>query len=93
MTLWNADLAIGPVLNIQRIRTDFFYDLGYGNVTSVNSTGQEIDINKNYWSAGVEFKFDFNFMRLLPLLNAGLRTVYTPDSKWNFEVVIGNIQI
>jgi peptidoglycan/LPS O-acetylase OafA/YrhL len=94
LTLWNSDLALGPVINIQRIRTELFYDIALGKGTLIDSsTGQEFGIDKDYWSLGVEMQFDFNFMRLLPLLNAGIRAVYTPDNAVKFELVLGNLQI
>ncbi len=93
-TLWNADLALGPVLNIQRIRTRLFYDYGYGetDVTNLDSKLKSQGSN-NYQSFGGEIWFDFNVMRLQPLLNGGFRIVNTPESGVKFEIVLGNIQI
>jgi len=93
-TLWNADLALGPVLNIQRIRTRLFYDVGFGesDVTNLDTKLQFIS-SFNYASFGSEIWFDFNVMRLLPLLSGGVRTVYRQDTGWKIEIVIGNIQI
>jgi len=94
MTLWNADLAIGPVLNIQRIRLKLFYDTGFGQTDVINSdTNLRVQSTRDYQSFGSEIWFDFNFMRLLPLLSGGIRTVYTSESGWRAEIVIGNIQI
>ena len=92
-TLWNADLAIGPVLNIQRIRTKLFYDIARGESNVINN---EFNIMLQdefiYKSFGGELWFDFNIMRLLPLLSGGVRAVYIQNN-WNFTVVIGSIQI
>jgi hypothetical protein len=94
LTLWNADLALGPVLNIQRIRAKLFYDTGFGETDVTNSgTNLQVKNSFNYNSFGSEVWFDFNVMRLLPLLSGGFRTVYVPDSGWKFEIVFGNIQI
>jgi hypothetical protein len=94
LTLWNADLAMGPILNIQRIRTELFYDYGYGERIGIDATtGQEFPITREYWSVGAELLFDFNFMRLLPLFDGGIRAVYTPENNLQFEIVIGNIGI
>lgn len=88
-TIWNSDLAFGPVLNIQRIRTKIFYDIGFGE-TSIEGSGS---IDFNYRSYGTELWFDFNFMRLVPLLSGGVRAVYVEEQGLQFQLVIGNIQI
>lgn len=91
-TLWNADIAMGPFLNIQRIRTKLFFDYGYGEI-DIENNNSRIQGSKTYRSFGNELWFDFNFMRLLPLLSGGVRTVYVENSGWKVELVIGNIQI
>jgi len=88
-TIWNSDLAFGPVLNIQRIRTKIFYDIGFGE-TSIEGSSS---IDFNYRSYGTELWFDFNFMRLVPLLSGGVRAVYVEEQGLQFQLVIGNIQI
>ena len=93
-TLWNADLAIGPVLNIQRIRTKLFYDIAHGEIDVTNrELNRKLEVDFDYQSFGGELWFDFNIMRLLPLLSGGVRAVYIQDVGLNFEIVIGNIQI
>ena len=93
-TLWNADIALGPVLNIQRIRTRLFYDTGFGETDVTNSeTSLRLQGDKRYRSYGGEIWFDFNVMRLQPLLNGGFRIVNVPGTGVKFEIVLGNIQI
>ncbi len=93
-TLWNSDLAIGPVLNIQRIRTKLFYDIAHGETNVINREfNRRLEVDFDYQSFGGELWFDFNFMRLQPLLSGGVRAVYVQDTGLNFEIVIGNIQI
>jgi hypothetical protein len=80
------DIALGPLLNLQRIRMNGFYDYGYGS-GRFGSTQ-----NQTYMSVGVEVKFDINVMRLLPQLDVGFR--YSQGIKPSvslFEVLIGSI--
>ncbi len=65
MPVWYPDIAIGPLLNIQRVRVNGFFDYGFGKSSSSSST--------TYTSAGVEVKLDVNVMRLLPQLDIGFR--------------------
>jgi len=80
------DIAIGPLLNLQRIRMNGFLDYAYG------SGRFETTQTKTYTSAGVEVKFDINVMRLLPQLDVGFRySVGIQPSTSLFEVLIGTI--
>ena len=80
------DIAIGPLLNLQRIRMNGFLDYAYGS-GRFGSTQ-----TKTYTSAGVEVKFDINVMRLLPQLDVGFRySVGIQPSTSLFEVLIGTI--
>lgn len=93
-TVWNADVALGPILNIQRIRARPFYDYGFGKSDVVNfNTNLQIQQEFVYQSWGTEIWFDFNIMRLPQLLSGGLRSVYVQNQGWKMELVIGNIQI
>jgi hypothetical protein len=71
-----------------------FYDGAHG-ITDVTNfdVNREFKFEQNYWSTGAELWFDFNFMRLQPLLSGGVRAVYIPDGGLSFEIVIGNIGI
>lgn len=101
LPLWYPDIALGPVLNLQRIKANFFYDHGKG-------TGKEYYYKPNsnvvymsisdatYQSVGVETTFDFNIMRFLPKFEAGFRTTYRMANKFEnsgvvVEFLIGNI--
>jgi hypothetical protein len=101
LPLWYPDIALGPILNIQRIKLNLFYDYGEG-------TGMEYYYNPDsgrvyrsltdatYESVGVETTFDFNFMRFLPRFELGFRTTYRKANIYNtsgtvLEFIIGSI--
>ncbi len=86
MPVWYPDVAIGPLLNIQRVRMNGFFDYGFGSSTFSRTSTQ------TYMSTGVEVKFDINVMRLLPQLDIGFRYSkgLTPSTSL-FEVLIGTI--
>jgi hypothetical protein len=80
------DIAIGPLLNLQRIRMNGFYDYAYGSGRFGSTQTQ------TYASTGFEVKFDINVMRLLPQLDVGFRYSYgIQPSTSLFEVLIGTI--
>jgi hypothetical protein len=86
LPVWYPDIAIGPLLNIQRMRVNGFFDYGYGNSTFSKVYAQ------SYTSTGVEVKFDVNVMRLLPQLDIGFRySMGIKPSTTLFEVLIGTI--
>lgn len=101
LPLWYPDIALGPILNIQRVKTNLFYDHGKGtgstyyyrlNTNRVYST----ETDEKFQSLGFETTFDFNVMRFLPKFELGFRTVYRFANAYNnsgvvFEVVVGNI--
>jgi hypothetical protein len=80
------DIALGPLLNLQRIRMNGFLDYAYGNGRFGSAVMQ------TYTSTGVEVKFDINVMRLLPQLDVGFRySIGIQPSTSLFEVLIGTI--
>ena len=101
LPLWYPDIAMGPVLNVQRIKANFFYDYGKGtgNIFYYNPDSGLVysaPTNDTYQSVGVETTFDFNVMRFLPKFELGFRTTYRFENMYNnsgvvFEFVIGNI--
>jgi hypothetical protein len=101
LPLWYPDIALGPVLNIQRIKANFFYDYGTGNGYTYfykpNSSRVYVsNTDATYQSVGVETTFDFNVMRFLPRFELGFRSTYRVANEYNssgmiFEIVIGNI--
>jgi hypothetical protein len=83
LPLWYPDIAIGPVLNIQRVRLNGFFDYAFGA-----SPGRSL----SYTSVGTEVKFDINIMRFLPQLDIGFRyTVGLSPSVTSFEFLLGTI--
>lgn len=102
MPLWYPDIAAGPLLNIQRVRSNLFFDYGQGEgieyfhdpVRQVVYYGES---EAKYISAGVEMIFDVNFFRLAPQFQIGFRTTYRRANAYNatsgvvFEVLFGNI--
>jgi hypothetical protein len=100
LPLWYPDIALGPVLNIQRVKANFFYDYGKGTGHQYyySETGNVYRTltDATYESFGVETTFDFNFMRFLPKFELGFRTSYLKANRYTnngvvFEILIGNI--
>jgi len=99
--LWYPDIALGPILNIQRIKLNTFYDYGkgYGDEYIYNFEKEYAipsPTDDTYQSFGVETTFDFNFMRFLPKFELGFRTSYLKANRNTaggtvFEILIGNI--
>lgn len=88
LPLWYPDIAIGPLLNLQRFRGNVFFDYARGESTFTGGTVSQV-----FASIGGELRLDFNVMRFLPQFNVGLRYSYglSPSAtKTNlFEVFIG----
>lgn len=83
LPLWYPDIAVGPLLNFQRIRANAFLDYGY-------LTSDIIDYENEYVSTGIEIKVDFNIMRFYPQFDIGVRfTKGLKPSVTDFEVLIG----
>jgi hypothetical protein len=100
LPVWYPDVALGPVLNIQRVKLNLFYDVGHGEGKSyVYQGGKPVayfDRNSNYQSTGLEMTFDVNIMRLLQQIELGFRTSYIQANQFNksglvFEFLIGAI--
>ena len=86
LPLWYPDIAFGPLLNVQRLRANLFFDYGHG--TSVFSGGTS---TQTYTSVGGELKLDINVMRFLPQFNVGFRYSYgIAPSTTRFEFLIGS---
>ncbi|MBS1949890.1 MAG: hypothetical protein OJF59_002476 [Cytophagales bacterium] len=87
LPVWYPDIAVGPLLNIQRMRVNGFLDYGFGQGSINNPTTTQA-----YTSTGVEVKFDINVMRLLPQLDVGFRySMGIQPATTLFEVLIGTI--
>jgi hypothetical protein len=100
--VWYPDIAVGPVLNIQRVKANLFYDSGHGNGTNffydfAKNETYSSSRSVNYLSAGAEVTFDINVMRLLlPQIEVGFRVTHInrneyDNSRMVFEFLIGNI--
>jgi hypothetical protein len=92
LPVWYPDIALGPIVNFQRIRTNAFFDYGTGTSRDF-STAQGGDILTDYMSAGVEVTFDINVMRLLPQLDIGFRFTKGISGKEDmaFEFLLGSL--
>ncbi|MBS1487556.1 MAG: hypothetical protein JST43_08185 [Bacteroidetes bacterium] len=87
MPVWYPDIALGPLLNIQRVRTNFFYDYGFGSTPNPLRP-----VSQGYSSTGIEVKLDVNVMRLLPQLDVGFRySVGLTPATTLFEILVGSI--
>ncbi len=106
MPIWYPDIALGPILNIQRIKSNFFCDYGQGEGKSYFyrrlSSGQiqvyNINNQARYLSTGLELTFDVNIMRFLPQFELGIRASYLTANAFTkqgpvFEFLIGNIPL
>ncbi len=77
------DWHLGPLINLQRIYGNAFYDYGFG---------QSMNKNDRLNSFGAEVSFNFNLMRYLLLFDVGIRYGYLPENGSDFkEIVIGPI--
>ena len=80
MPIWYPDLALGPILNIQRIRLNGFFDLARGSSDVRNGQNGRTRINEiQYYSWGFETRFDINLMRLITPFDVGIRVAFKND--------------
>ncbi len=101
LPVWYPDIAIGPLLNIQRVKLNGFFDYGKGSGRQYFYHPTKNDVyssttDDTYKSIGVETTFDFNVMRFLPKFEVGFRTTYLTANRYSdsgmvFEILIGNI--
>ncbi|MEJ7646923.1 MAG: hypothetical protein WKF87_20160 [Chryseolinea sp.] len=101
LPLWYPDIDIGPILYIQRVKANVFYDVGKGTgkVYYYDADSNRVyfsSSNETYQSVGIETTFDFNIFRLLPKLELGFRSTYRIANDFNtsglvFEFMVGNI--
>lgn len=83
LPVWYPDIAIGPLLNIQRLRANGFFDYGFGK-------SDLYKINQPYTSVGIEARLDINIMRFFPQFDIGVRFTKGLDpSTQQFEILIG----
>jgi hypothetical protein len=88
LPVWYPDVALGPLVNFQRIRINVFLDYGSGISEFTNRVDSE-----EYLSTGVEVRADVNFFRLLDQFNVGFRYSYgiRPTQVTQFEFLLGTI--
>lgn len=101
LPLWYPDIAFGPVLNIQRIKANLFYDIGKGDghvyyYNTLNNRVYYTTSDQIYQSVGIETTFDINVFRILPKIELGFRSTYRIANDYNtsgmvFEFLVGNI--
>ncbi len=80
----NTDWELGRFFYFQRFKGNLFYDTAMGTINNKSTMIQSI---------GFDLSTQFNFMRLLPQLEVGVRTIYRPDKKqpFIFEPVVLNV--
>jgi Tol biopolymer transport system component len=78
------DLRLGPVLYLQRIKANFFYDYGYAGFTSKNSV---------YNSLGVEITNDIHLLNFIAPIDIGFRYLYKPQLNGSLIQFIFNINV
>lgn len=102
LPIWYPDIALGPVLNIQRVKANLFYDYGSGKGTNYYYSYEPQGLlyvsytDAIYKSFGVETTFDINIMRFLPKFEIGFRATYITANPYAnsgtvFEFLLGNI--
>ncbi|SMD34864.1 hypothetical protein SAMN04488029_2217 [Reichenbachiella faecimaris] len=78
------DWHLGPIINLQRVYTNVFFDQGIGR-----DADQPDDL---FYSIGAEVSFNFNLFRLLPLIDMGVRYSYLPNANDQvIEIIFGGV--
>ena len=86
MPLWYPDIHIGPLLNIQRLYINGFYDSGRGKIDNAPTF--------TFDSYGAELSMNFNMMRFLLHFDMGIRYAYVPDfNERRVELIIGGFTL
>lgn len=89
LPLWYPDIALGPLINFQRVRANVFFDYGFGSSTIITTSARTV--GESYTSIGGEVKLDINVMRFLPQFNVGFRYSYgLSPATTRFELLIGS---
>ncbi|GEO04285.1 hypothetical protein AAE02nite_19490 [Adhaeribacter aerolatus] len=90
--IFYPDFALGPFFYFQRLKSNIFYDYGYGQRYDRRN---QVNRNYTYQSVGLELTTDFNFMRLQGVLfDAGVRVLYRPDTqKPSIEFIVGEFNL
>src|SRR5690606_19385552 len=85
--VWYPDIAIGPLLNIQRVKLNLFYDYGEGEGKEYyynfgNGLVYVVDTGTRYQSTGAELTFDVNFFRTRPQFEVGVRATKLEENRF-----------
>ncbi|MEL7001600.1 MAG: hypothetical protein AAFN93_02565, partial [Bacteroidota bacterium] len=102
LPLWYPDIALGPVLNLQRVRLNMFYDYGEDNILIFRRRVDNsdpfpgFDGGFDYKSYGAELTVDLNVMRFRPRISVGARFVYNEESPFRnagstVEFILGGV--
>ncbi|WP_162556001.1 WD40 repeat domain-containing protein [Reichenbachiella versicolor] len=95
LPLAHMDWHIGPFFNLQRVRTNLFYDHGYGRVNQGTVEYFDNRIRKGtveLESFGTELLFSFNMFRYLLQFDAGIRYTYLRNTNTSeISLVLGGI--
>ena len=85
LPLWYPDIALGPVINIQRLRANLFADYAFGN-SPISGNSRE------FLSVGAEAKIDMNLFRFLQPFDIGVRfsQTFQPEN-YTIEILLGTI--
>jgi len=79
MPLFYPEWQIGHLLYFKRFKTSVFYDFA----RSLDKKQNEV-----YSSIGIDLSSDFSFLNLITPLDAGLRTIYIPETgKFKFQML------
>jgi hypothetical protein len=85
LPLLYPDIALGPIVNIQRLKGNVFFDYGFGTKVLYSDTA-----NQAYSSVGGELKMDINVFRFKPQFDIGFRYSYgLQTSVTRFEFLVG----
>jgi hypothetical protein len=83
LPVWYPDVAVGPIVNFQRLRANVFFDYGFGQ-------SKTFAVSRMYSSVGAEVKLDINIMRFLPQFDIGFRFTKGLDPATSeYELLIG----
>lgn len=81
--VWYPDIAVGPLINFQRLRANLFFDYARGQSPLT-------ELERDYTSVGIEAKMDLNIMRFVPQFDIGIRySKGLSPATSEFEVLIG----
>ncbi|PKK38398.1 hypothetical protein BWI96_01060 [Siphonobacter sp. SORGH_AS_0500] len=87
LPLLYPDLAIGPLLYIQRVKLNAFVDGGHALIPVRNNGLRD----RYYGSAGLDIIFDFNLLRFRQPLELGFRQVITQERRYSAQLLVVDI--